>query len=96
MTSNMHFSRIACALLGALLSFQAMAQAKHPAMLARLSGVDSVIQQAIADGNLPGAVLVVGHDGAVIYRKAYGNRALEPKVEPMTLRITPAWSRIWI
>ena len=33
----------------------------------------------------PGAVLVVGHDGAVIYRKAYGNRALEPTREPMTL-----------
>ena len=51
----------------------------------RLGAVDSVIEQAIADGNIPGAVLVVGHDGAVIYRKAYGNRALEPKREPMTL-----------
>jgi uncharacterized protein YbbC (DUF1343 family)/CubicO group peptidase (beta-lactamase class C family) len=50
----------------------------------RLGAVDSVIQQAIADG-LPGAVLVVGHDGRVIYRKAYGNRALEPKPEAMTL-----------
>src|SRR5450755_4825126 len=49
-----------------------------------LAGVDSVIQQAIADG-LPGAVLVVGHDGRVIYRKAYGNRALEPTREAMTL-----------
>src|SRR5260221_4018484 len=29
-----------------------------------LAGVDSIIQQAIADG-LPGAVLVVGHDGRV-------------------------------
>jgi len=50
-----------------------------------LSGVDSIIQQAVADGNIPGAVLVVGHDGKVVYRKAYGNRALEPKHEPMTL-----------
>ena len=49
-----------------------------------LGGVDSIIQQAIADG-LPGAVLVVGHDGQVIYRKAYGNRALEPAREAMTL-----------
>jgi uncharacterized protein YbbC (DUF1343 family)/CubicO group peptidase (beta-lactamase class C family) len=30
-------------------------------------------------------VLVVGHNGAVIYRKAYGSRALEPKRELMTL-----------
>ncbi|HVN18008.1 MAG TPA: serine hydrolase domain-containing protein, partial [Dongiaceae bacterium] len=50
-----------------------------------LSNVDSVIEQAIAEGNIPGAVLVVGHDGKVIYRKAYGHRALEPHREPMTL-----------
>ena len=30
-------------------------------------------------------MLVVGHDGKVIYRKAYGNRALEPRHELMTL-----------
>src|SRR4029077_20818684 len=85
MNFNTHFSRIACALLGALMSFHAVAQVKHPATLARLSGVDSVIEQAIADGNIPGAVLLVGHNGAVIYRKAYGNRSLEPQREPMTL-----------
>jgi len=51
----------------------------------KLSGVDSIINQAIADGNIPGAVLVVGHDGKVIYRKAYGYRSLEPKRLPMTL-----------
>ena len=50
-----------------------------------LGNVDAIIQHAIADGNIPGAVLVVGHNGAVIYRKAYGERALEPKREPMTL-----------
>jgi uncharacterized protein YbbC (DUF1343 family)/CubicO group peptidase (beta-lactamase class C family) len=61
------------------------AEAKHPSELPQLVGVDAVIQQAIADGNVPGAVLVVGHNGAVVYRKAYGNRSLEPKREPMTL-----------
>ena len=50
-----------------------------------LASVDTVIEQAIHDGNIPGAVLVVGHNGRVIYRKAYGNRALEPRREPMTL-----------
>ena len=49
------------------------------------SAVDAVIEQAIHDGNIPGAVLLVGHNGQVIYRKAYGNRALEPRREPMTL-----------
>jgi uncharacterized protein YbbC (DUF1343 family)/CubicO group peptidase (beta-lactamase class C family) len=51
----------------------------------RLGAVDSIIQQAVSDGNIPGAVLVVGHNGNVIYRKAYGNRALEPHRELMTL-----------
>ena len=51
----------------------------------KLGAVDSIIQQAIADGNIPGAVLIVGHDGKLVYRKAYGHRALEPRREPMTL-----------
>ncbi|MGP8092002.1 MAG: serine hydrolase [Candidatus Sulfotelmatobacter sp.] len=51
----------------------------------RLGEVDSIIEQAIADKNIPGAVLVVGHDGKVVYRKAYGSRALEPRREVMTL-----------
>ena len=55
------------------------------ANIVKLSAVDSVIQKAIADNNIPGAVLLVGHHGKVIYRKAYGHRALEPRREPMTL-----------
>jgi uncharacterized protein YbbC (DUF1343 family)/CubicO group peptidase (beta-lactamase class C family) len=51
----------------------------------KMSAVDEVVRQAIADRNIPGAVLIVGHAGAVIYRKAYGERALEPRREPMTL-----------
>ncbi len=46
---------------------------------------DAVIQDAIESGRMPGAVLVVGHAGKVIYRKAYGFRAIEPAREPMTL-----------
>ena len=87
MKSNLRFSRLASALVAglALVCIPAVADANHLASLPRLSGVDAIIQQAVADGNIPGAVLVVGHDGAVIYRKAYGNRALEPRREPMTL-----------
>ena len=50
-----------------------------------LPAVDAVVNAAIRDGTVPGAVLIVGHDGAVVYRKAYGERALEPRREPMTL-----------
>ncbi len=34
---------------------------------------------------MPGAVLIVGHNGHIVYRKAFGNRAEVPSVEPMTL-----------
>ncbi len=47
--------------------------------------LDREIEQAIADKLIPGAVLLIGHDGKVIYRKAYGSRALVPSKEPMTL-----------
>ncbi len=86
MNLNCYFSRGACAVLAfAFICVQASAEAKQSAAITRLGGVDAVIEQAVADGSIPGAVLVVGHDGAVVYRKAYGNRALEPRREPMTL-----------
>ena len=47
--------------------------------------MDAVIEQAIHDGQIPGAVLIVGHDGQAIYRKAYGERSLEPRREKVTL-----------
>ena len=43
-----------------------------------------MIEDAIADHHIPGAVLLVGHKGEVVYRKAYGQRSLEPTTEPMT------------
>jgi len=49
------------------------------------AAVDQQIEQAVRSELIPGAVLLVGHDGAVVYRKAYGNRALIPKREPMTV-----------
>jgi uncharacterized protein YbbC (DUF1343 family)/CubicO group peptidase (beta-lactamase class C family) len=59
--------------------------AKHRTASPSFGAVDAVIEQAIQERQIPGAVLVVGHDGRVIYRKAYGERALEPRREPMTL-----------
>jgi uncharacterized protein YbbC (DUF1343 family)/CubicO group peptidase (beta-lactamase class C family) len=43
------------------------------------------VRDAIHDDQTPGAVLLVWHDGQVIYRKAFGNRALEPRKEAMTV-----------
>src|SRR5579871_5660238 len=47
--------------------------------------VDAAINLAIEQGRLPGAVLLVGHNGQIVYRKAYGKRALVPQPEAMTL-----------
>src|SRR5579871_453418 len=47
-------------------------------------GLDAAINQAIEQGRLPGAVLVIGREGKVVYRKAYGKRALIPAPEAMT------------
>ena len=51
----------------------------------RLAALDPIIDKAIAEQEIPGAVLIVGHDGQVVYRKAYGSRAIEPRRETMTL-----------
>jgi uncharacterized protein YbbC (DUF1343 family)/CubicO group peptidase (beta-lactamase class C family) len=48
------------------------------------AAIDSAIVAAIKDKRMPGAVLLIGHDGEVVYRKAYGDRALVPNVEKMT------------
>ncbi|MGC2480919.1 MAG: hypothetical protein WA423_13945, partial [Candidatus Sulfotelmatobacter sp.] len=47
-------------------------RAAVPTRAVALPAVDVAIEQAIAGKQVPGAVLIVGHDGAVIYRKAYG------------------------
>ena len=46
--------------------------------------LDAVVEAAVRDGLIPGAVLVVGHEGKIVHRKAYGNRALVPQREAMT------------
>jgi uncharacterized protein YbbC (DUF1343 family)/CubicO group peptidase (beta-lactamase class C family) len=50
----------------------------------QLAPVDAVVMNAITQGQIPGAVVLVGHDGKIIYRKAFGSRSLEPTMEPMT------------
>ncbi|HTW63520.1 MAG TPA: exo-beta-N-acetylmuramidase NamZ domain-containing protein [Bryobacteraceae bacterium] len=47
--------------------------------------VDQEIEQAVHHGLIPGAVVLIGHNGHIIYQKAYGRRALIPDREPMTL-----------
>jgi uncharacterized protein YbbC (DUF1343 family)/CubicO group peptidase (beta-lactamase class C family) len=52
---------------------------------ARLSAIAPAINLAIRDHKMPGAVVVIGHGGRIVYRRAFGSRALEPKRLPMRL-----------
>jgi uncharacterized protein YbbC (DUF1343 family) len=47
--------------------------------------VDSIIKDAIDTRQIPGAVVLIGHHGQVVLRKAYGYRAVEPRRERMTV-----------
>ncbi len=49
------------------------------------AALDQVIQKAVQTDEIPGAVLVVGHQGKIVHRKAYGNRSLVPRREAMTV-----------
>ncbi len=60
----------------------------HPAAVglsaARLARIDAVVAESIQRGELPGAVVLVGRKDRVVFRKAYGDCALQPRKEPMT------------
>jgi uncharacterized protein YbbC (DUF1343 family) len=47
--------------------------------------LDEIVSRSIEEHTIPGAVLLVSHNGVVVHRKAYGNRTLVPSPEPMTL-----------
>jgi uncharacterized protein YbbC (DUF1343 family)/CubicO group peptidase (beta-lactamase class C family) len=71
----------------------------------RFQPLDAAIEEAIAAHKLPGGVLWVERDGTV-YHRAYGNRAVEPRVEAMTestifdaasiTKVTATTPSIWI
>src|SRR5919206_1846592 len=86
----------AVALLICIAPLAARAQGKKPASAVaaatkaatikpNLDVVDAIVQRAIENKEIPGAVVLIGHNGRVIYRKAFGHRSLEPTVERMTV-----------
>jgi len=74
------FRNLACAACMLALVWRAEAV---PLKTNSLAEIDREVAAAIADKKCPGGVIWVEHCGE-IYRKAYGNRAVEPAVEPMT------------
>ena len=49
-----------------------------------LAAIDQIIANGIRDKKIPGAVVIVGHNGKIISSKVYGMRSLEPTQERMT------------
>jgi uncharacterized protein YbbC (DUF1343 family)/CubicO group peptidase (beta-lactamase class C family) len=53
--------------------------------IARIARIDTLVADAIEARQLPGAVVLIGRGDAILLVKAYGSRALEPAVEPMSV-----------
>jgi len=49
-----------------------------------LQPIAEIVTREVRLGNIPGAVVLIGHEGKVLYRRAFGYRALEPQRIPMT------------
>lgn len=50
----------------------------------QLAAIDGEVEKEIGLHHLPGAVVLVARNGGVVWRKAYGARAVEPAREAMT------------
>jgi len=50
----------------------------------RLTRIDAAVAESIARKETPGAVVLAARRGRIVWRKAYGARALEPQREAMT------------
>ena len=50
----------------------------------KLAAIDGEVESEIKQRHLPGAVVLVARKGSVVWRKAYGARAVEPAREAMT------------
>src|SRR5210317_1853087 len=53
--------------------------------IAEFCWIDDLVEEAIREDRLPGAVILVGQNDRILYRKAFGHRAVLPDLEPMTI-----------
>ena len=51
---------------------------------AAFAPIDTLVNDAVAHNQIPGAVVVIGHDGNIVFHRAYGMRSLVPTRETMT------------
>ncbi len=51
----------------------------------QLAQINDLITTGIAEGKMPGCVVCVGRKDEILLLKAYGNKRLEPSIDPMTV-----------
>ena len=69
--SRFSINLVTCCLSIAMLA--AAAQAAPELNEVRLEGIAPLVEAAIRAKKIPGAVVLIGHDGQVVYRKAFGS-----------------------
>src|SRR2546430_2377138 len=70
----------ACVVLLALSVLPTRAFAEPP----DFSAVDAAASDAVASGEIPGAVILIGQGSRILYHRAFGLRQVVPSAEPMT------------
>lgn len=79
---------IGCALASATLSASGKLKTVKPESVEvsakNLAAITPEVEREVKAGHLPGAVVLVARKGGVVWREAYGARAVEPAREPMT------------
>ena len=73
---------VLAALFGLLVLVPALALAAESPSL---DAVDEIAREAVASGEIPGVVVLVGQGDRILYARAFGSRALVPDPRPMTL-----------
>lgn len=76
-------AKIGALLTAVLIGAVAVVAAQQPH--ASLDSIAPVVEKAIREGQMPGAVVLIGHDGKVVYRRAFGDRTHIPHDSPMKI-----------
>ncbi len=52
---------------------------------AHLAHIDTVVAEGLKIGRMPGCVVLIGRQGRIVFEQAYGQRAILPEAEAMTV-----------
>lgn len=72
-------------LIGLIVLSSAQSQNPQPVISKeQLEPITAILNDAVREGKIPGAVLLIGNQGKVVYRRGFGFRSLGPKKPHMT------------